>query len=661
MASQQLGVEDLQSLVAALGAEEALGNLTIPDLKSYCKRFGLRVTGGKLELIGQLSGYLDEQAQEEKAPSEGRKREPKTRHAASCVDPKEPAAEPTPAPGSEDRGAPSRKRAKVKAAVDPEATSAGVVDVPQCRQDSSSGVESATAADSPKARDSPAMNSRKRLKAKVALQAVAPTEDTSAPMDIDEATTPFADAGGLLEVVVGDLTEMLSNLEAREVSAMYAAATQEELREHCTRMRLSAAGQREALVGRLEGHLKRARAASSSAAARAAPRQHAGAEAAGQPAGEAEGGHGSSIGSLEAVVEPERPTDGAMEKQQRELAAACRGLEAASVELTRSVDREIGVLAAQVEEATEQPDVASEEAARSPSEALAAATALGSVALPSGAHAEASGESGRGEGGEAPARDTSGTDVAQVAAAEDHAADSAEMEDPAASPSSTAEAAGIGPASQVAGLEPVVDPKSCEPQEAPALTAAAVPRAAEGETAAPMDPAAPHAVSTARGDELDVIGLVRRRPKEDARKSFAQMYAQLVAPAAKVARRSPAPRGPEAPSVAGASVSASKAPPDASKESPEAGSAVSASRPRPEAVAASKLEALLEEVPLGSAAPETATPEEELEMEASAAPGYKRKADGDAADEMEHPPKRISVEVCPAMEQGTRSVACLGA
>eukprot|EP00429_Kryptoperidinium_foliaceum_P052919 CAMPEP_0176094538 /NCGR_PEP_ID=MMETSP0120_2-20121206/47373_1 /TAXON_ID=160619 /ORGANISM="Kryptoperidinium foliaceum, Strain CCMP 1326" /LENGTH=289 /DNA_ID=CAMNT_0017428479 /DNA_START=33 /DNA_END=898 /DNA_ORIENTATION=+ len=56
--SATLSKQDLQGLVSALGAEEALGNLKVSDLKAYCKEFGLKTIGSKAELITSLADHL---------------------------------------------------------------------------------------------------------------------------------------------------------------------------------------------------------------------------------------------------------------------------------------------------------------------------------------------------------------------------------------------------------------------------------------------------------------------------------------------------------------------------------------------------------------------------------------------------------------------------
>merc|ERR550532_536670 len=51
-------------MVQALGPEEALGNLMLRELRGYCSRFGLKTAGQKLDLIGRLGEYLKASAKE---------------------------------------------------------------------------------------------------------------------------------------------------------------------------------------------------------------------------------------------------------------------------------------------------------------------------------------------------------------------------------------------------------------------------------------------------------------------------------------------------------------------------------------------------------------------------------------------------------------------
>jgi len=50
--------EDLIQMVQALGAEEALGNLKVTELKEYCSKFGIKATGVKVEIIALLGKHL---------------------------------------------------------------------------------------------------------------------------------------------------------------------------------------------------------------------------------------------------------------------------------------------------------------------------------------------------------------------------------------------------------------------------------------------------------------------------------------------------------------------------------------------------------------------------------------------------------------------------
>jgi len=60
--ASQLQIDELCQLVQALGAEEALGNLKASQLKDYCKQFGVKATGSKLDLIRKLDTHLKETA-----------------------------------------------------------------------------------------------------------------------------------------------------------------------------------------------------------------------------------------------------------------------------------------------------------------------------------------------------------------------------------------------------------------------------------------------------------------------------------------------------------------------------------------------------------------------------------------------------------------------
>jgi len=48
----------LRGIVQALGPEEALGNLTIPELKEHCRCFGLRPIGDKRSIISRIATHL---------------------------------------------------------------------------------------------------------------------------------------------------------------------------------------------------------------------------------------------------------------------------------------------------------------------------------------------------------------------------------------------------------------------------------------------------------------------------------------------------------------------------------------------------------------------------------------------------------------------------
>lgn len=48
----------LQGIVQALGPEEALGNLTVPELREHCKCFGLRTTGDKRNIISRIATHV---------------------------------------------------------------------------------------------------------------------------------------------------------------------------------------------------------------------------------------------------------------------------------------------------------------------------------------------------------------------------------------------------------------------------------------------------------------------------------------------------------------------------------------------------------------------------------------------------------------------------
>lgn len=67
-------VAELAAVVQALGPEEALGNLKIGELKDYCKKFGLKPAGAKLDLIKMLAAYLKAFEQPKGNPSKGKKR-----------------------------------------------------------------------------------------------------------------------------------------------------------------------------------------------------------------------------------------------------------------------------------------------------------------------------------------------------------------------------------------------------------------------------------------------------------------------------------------------------------------------------------------------------------------------------------------------------------
>eukprot|EP00930_Biecheleria_cincta_P028673 TRINITY_DN1_c0_g1_i2.p1 TRINITY_DN1_c0_g1~~TRINITY_DN1_c0_g1_i2.p1 ORF type:complete len:1008 (-),score=217.13 TRINITY_DN1_c0_g1_i2:197-3220(-) len=52
------GDDELRSVIQALGPEEALGNFKLPELKAMCKRFNLKSTGDKHQLIGFIASHI---------------------------------------------------------------------------------------------------------------------------------------------------------------------------------------------------------------------------------------------------------------------------------------------------------------------------------------------------------------------------------------------------------------------------------------------------------------------------------------------------------------------------------------------------------------------------------------------------------------------------
>lgn len=205
MEEQQLDVSDLRGLLTALGPIEALGNLTIHQLKDYCRRFGLSSSGSKHGLIRTLAEFLEDHVLAPARQVPGTASETHGGSGSCAIAPKGTAsAAPGTAPEANGGGIALRKRRKV-------------IDVGD-----GSDSEAAPPAHEPGVR-----------------------------------TTP--DAGGLLEVVVGDLLPVLAHLDAADVRAMYRAATLQELEGHCRRVGVPAAGARAALRERLEVRVQRAR------------------------------------------------------------------------------------------------------------------------------------------------------------------------------------------------------------------------------------------------------------------------------------------------------------------------------------------------------------------------------------------------------------------
>lgn len=53
-----LDATELFGMVQVLGPEEVFGNCKVSDLKHYCKRFGLKTIGCKLDIITCLAEYV---------------------------------------------------------------------------------------------------------------------------------------------------------------------------------------------------------------------------------------------------------------------------------------------------------------------------------------------------------------------------------------------------------------------------------------------------------------------------------------------------------------------------------------------------------------------------------------------------------------------------
>jgi len=58
LAMANVAAEELREMVQVLGPEEALGALKVCELRSHCKRFGLKPGGVKLDMVRQLGAYV---------------------------------------------------------------------------------------------------------------------------------------------------------------------------------------------------------------------------------------------------------------------------------------------------------------------------------------------------------------------------------------------------------------------------------------------------------------------------------------------------------------------------------------------------------------------------------------------------------------------------
>jgi len=111
--------EELASLVQALGAVDALGNLKVGELKAYCKQHGVATSGNKLAMITVLSKQLMAKfgtAAQEDPSSSGTCRSSMKRPAAAIASDMEP-------PSSRARGLVKQHPAAAEAAVDGAANS----------------------------------------------------------------------------------------------------------------------------------------------------------------------------------------------------------------------------------------------------------------------------------------------------------------------------------------------------------------------------------------------------------------------------------------------------------------------------------------------------------------------------------------------------------